>query len=107
MTINVPALSMGSEGKKKEPHTTQAWVGKGSEEHRWCYVSEQMPEEVLVVGLWDSDNEGGSVRAMRMMHNSMAIEGRDGEELIMSLKVRLIQSASGIIHVLRCQSDAE
>ena len=107
MTIDGPAPSMGSEEEEKGPHTTQAWVDKGREEHRWCYVSEQMPEEVLVVGLWDSDNEGGSVRATGMMHSSMAIEGRDGEELIMSLKVRLIGSASGIIHVSRCQSDAE
>ena len=68
----------------------QAWVGKGREEHRWCYVSEQMLEEVLVVGLWDSDREGSRVGLMETMHSSVAIEGRDGEKSRMSLKLRCL-----------------
>ena len=68
----------------------QAWVGKGREEHRWCYVSEQMPEEVLVVGFWDSDKEGVSVGGTGTMQSSVAVEGRDGEEPGMSLELRCL-----------------
>ena len=61
--IDMLAPSMDSEGKVKERHAVKACVGRGKEENRWFHVSEQKPEEVLVIGLGDSDREGDSVGA--------------------------------------------
>ncbi|KAL2047432.1 hypothetical protein ABVK25_011540 [Lepraria finkii] len=86
--IDVPAPTIGSDGENKGMHIMKAYVAKGSEEHRWCYVSEQMPDEVVVLGLWDSDREGDSVAAGGAMHSSAELQGREGEEARESLELR-------------------
>lgn len=86
--IDVPAPTIGSDGENKGMHIFQATVAKGSEKHRWCYVSEQMPDEVLVLGLWDSDRERDSVAAGGAMHSSAELQGREGEEARESLELR-------------------
>lgn len=88
--IDVPAPTNGMDGERKEPHVMKAYVSRGRDEHRWCYVSEQMPDEVLVVGLWDSGHEGDSVGAGGAMHTSVEIEGREGEEPRESLELRCL-----------------
>jgi hypothetical protein len=90
VTIDVPAPTMGLEGGRKETHIMKACVSRWREGHRWCYVSEQKPDEVLVIGLWDSDREGYSVGAGGAMHSSVEIEGREGEEPRESLELRCL-----------------
>ena len=90
MTIDVPAPTIGPDGERQKPHNAQACVARASEEHRWCYVSEQEPEEVLVVGLWDSDRQRGHLSTTGTMHSSVDVEGREGEEPRMSLELRCL-----------------
>lgn len=47
-----------------------------------------MPDEVFMVGLWDSDREGDSVGAGGAMHSSVELEGQEGEEPRESLELR-------------------
>ena len=90
LTIDVPAPTIDSEGVTRGTHTSNAYVAKGRASHRWCYVSEQMPDEVLIIGLWDSDRERDSVGAGGAMHSSVEIEGREGEEPRESLEMRCL-----------------
>ncbi|MCJ1321568.1 hypothetical protein MMC15_006913 [Xylographa vitiligo] len=88
--IKVPAPTIGLDGENKGMHTMEAYVARGSDAHRWCYVSEQMPEEVVVLGLWDSDREGDSVAAGGAMHSSVEMPEREGEEPRESLELRCV-----------------
>ena len=88
--IDVPALTMDEEGGVKGKHTFRACVGKAREGHRWCYVSEQQPEEVLIVGLWDSDREGKLVGSGGAMHSSVELLGREAETPRESLELRCL-----------------
>ncbi|MCJ1282142.1 hypothetical protein MMC26_001465 [Xylographa opegraphella] len=88
--IEVPAPTISGDGENKGMHIMDAYVCKGSDAHRWCYVSEQAPDEVLVLGLWDSDREGDSVAAGGAMHSSVELPGREGEEPRESLELRCV-----------------
>ena len=88
--IDVPEPTMELDGTVKEMHTMKGYVSRGREGHRWHYVSEQKPDEVLIVGLWDSDREGDSVGAGGAMHSSVELEGREMEEPRESLELRCL-----------------
>jgi len=82
--IRTPSLGTEGEGQGKgvEVHECEAWVARGpgaGREHRWWWVSEQRPEEVLVIGLFDSAREADGVAAGGAMHCSVEVEGQ-GEE---------------------------
>lgn len=88
--IRTPTL--GTAGRAAEIHECEAWLaragtgtgeeGKEGEEegHRWYWVSNQTPEEVLVIGLFDSAREGEGLAAGGAMHSSVELEGQEGEE---------------------------
>lgn len=87
--IDVTAPTLGAGSGKMETHITKVYVSKGKEGHRWCYVSEQMPDEVLIVRFWDSDREGDH-GASGALHSSVEMEGREGEEPRASLEMRCL-----------------
>jgi hypothetical protein len=90
VAIGVPAPTMDLDGGSGERHVMESYVGRGREGQRWCYVSEQMPDEVLVIGLWDSDRERDGVGAAGAMHSSVEMEGQAGEEPRESLELRCL-----------------
>jgi hypothetical protein len=66
--IRMPSLGAEDEGQGTEVYECEVWVARGpgdGREHRWWWVSEQRqrPEEVLVIGLFDSSREGKEVAA--------------------------------------------
>ncbi|MCJ1420935.1 hypothetical protein MMC32_007295 [Xylographa parallela] len=88
--IDVPAPTIGADGENRGMHVMQAYVARGSDRHRWCYVSEQMPDEVLVLGLWDSAREGDGSAAGGAMHSSVELPAREAEEPRESLELRCV-----------------
>ena len=88
--IDVPMPTMGLEDGKKEMHSMKAYAARGSKNHRWCYVSEQKPDEVLIVGLWDSDRERDSVGSGGAMHSSVEMLGSEGEDSRVSVELRCL-----------------
>lgn len=58
----------------------KAYAAREREDHHWCYVSEQKPDEVLIVGLWDSDREGDNVGSGGVMYSIVEMEGREEED---------------------------
>lgn len=52
---------MGLEEGKRETHLMKAYAARKREDHCWYCVSEQKPDEVLIVRHWDIDREGESV----------------------------------------------
>ncbi|TVY22580.1 Gibberellin cluster GA4 desaturase [Lachnellula hyalina] len=56
-------------------------------EHRWHYLNEQSPEEVLLIKCFDSETDG---RARRVPHSAFVDEERVGEETRESIEVRAL-----------------
>lgn len=55
--------------------------------HRWHYVNEQTPEEVLLIKCFDSETDG---RARRVPHSAFVDGERVGEETRESIEVRAL-----------------
>ena len=89
--------TMGLEKGKREMHSMKAYAARGRGDHRWCYVSEQKPDEVLIVGLWDSDRGADSVGSGGAMHRSVEMEGREGEDPRVSLELRRLAIWQGLM----------
>ncbi|KAI4157542.1 MAG: hypothetical protein LQ342_008195 [Letrouitia transgressa] len=66
----------------------ETFTVKPSPEHRWCYLHEQTPEEVLVFRCFDSDEGRG--RARRAPHSSFIDERYVNEEARESIEVRTL-----------------
>ena len=79
----------GGEGKTSGTHTEQSFLAYGSEKHEWHWISNQQPDEVLIIQLFDSEAEkNGLGVAGGVMHSSVDIEGTEGEEPRESLETR-------------------
>lgn len=61
--------------------------GKGSR-HEWWWLSEQTPEEVMLVKFWDSTVEEGV--AVRCLHTSVDVPGTEHEATRESIEIRAI-----------------
>lgn len=81
----------GVEGEESETHKTEVYLAYGSSEHGWHWISNQQPDEVLVIQLFDSEAEKNSLGvAGGVMHSSVQIEGTEEEEARESVEVRCI-----------------
>jgi hypothetical protein len=70
-------------------HRESVFLAYGSENHAWHWISNQKPDEVLVIQLFDSDAEkNGLGVAGGVMHSSVEIEGTQNEEARESIEVR-------------------
>ncbi|KAL9043656.1 MAG: hypothetical protein Q9214_003163 [Letrouitia sp. 1 TL-2023] len=76
----------------------ETFTVKPSPEHRWCYLHEQSPEEVLVFRCFDSDEGRG--RARRAPHSSFIDERYASEEARESIEVRTL-----VFHVVDDDDD--
>jgi hypothetical protein len=78
-----------SDGSNEESHKESVFLAYGSEKHEWHWISNQEPDEVLVIQLFDSDAEkNGLGVAGGVMHSSVHIEGTESEEARESVEVR-------------------
>lgn len=86
--LNVMFPTNCGEGAE-EAHPEESFLAYGSEAHEWHWISNQKPEEVLIIQLFDSEaeKEGRGV-AGGVMHSSVDIDGTEAEEARESLEVR-------------------
>jgi len=76
--------------KETLTHDTESYLAQWSEGQKWYFISNQEPEEVLVIGLFDSDREKDTVAAGGTLHSSVDLPGTEGEEPRESLELRCL-----------------
>ncbi|ORY60639.1 uncharacterized protein BCR38DRAFT_43683 [Pseudomassariella vexata] len=88
--VKVKTPCLGQPGVM-ETRAVEAYVARYSKGHKWFWIDEQRPEEVLVIGLFDShaEREGGKT-AGGTLHSSVDLLGTEGEEARESLELRCI-----------------
>lgn len=69
-------------------HDTASYLARWSDGHEWYWIEGQEPEEVLVIGLFDSIMEGVNKASGGTLHSSVDLEGAEGEEARESLELR-------------------
>jgi hypothetical protein len=73
----------------RESHKEEVFLAYGSEGHAWHWISNQEPDEVLIIQLFDSEAEkNGLGVAGGVMHSSVHIDGTEKEEARESVEVR-------------------
>ena len=88
--VVVKTPNLGISPDSKETHDTESYLARWSEGQKWYFISEQEPEEVLVIGLFDSERDKDTVAAGGTLHSSVDIEGTDGMEARESLELRCL-----------------
>ncbi|KAK9777067.1 putative ga4 desaturase protein [Seiridium cardinale] len=74
-----------------ETHDAPGYVARYSEGHTWYWVDAQKPEEVLVIGLFDSHAEKyGGKASGGTLHCSTELPGTEEEEARQSLELRCL-----------------
>ena len=61
MEFDAPMPTMGLEEGKRVTHLMKVYAARGREDYCWYCMSEQKPDEVLIVRHWDINREGDSV----------------------------------------------
>jgi hypothetical protein len=87
--IDVRTPNLGVPGKQ-DVHVSESYLARGRDSHEWYWISGQMPEEVLVIGLFDSEREKETVAAGGTLHSSVDLEGTEMEEARESLELRCL-----------------
>jgi len=85
--VLIPGSTRAEGGE--DTHREALFLAYGSETHEWHWISNQEPDEVLIIQLFDSEaeREGRGV-AGGVMHSSVHIEGTEDEEARESVEVR-------------------
>ncbi|KAI1472492.1 GA4 desaturase [Daldinia caldariorum] len=85
--VRTPYLGTGLEGT----YLAEGLVARYSEAHKWYWIEEQKPEEVLVLRFFDSDAEAeGRVASGGAFHSSVEVPGTQDEPARESLEVRCL-----------------
>jgi hypothetical protein len=71
-------------------HDTESYLAHWSKGQKWYFISHQEPEEVLVIGLFDSERDKETVAAGGTLHSSVDLPGTEGEEPRESLELRCL-----------------
>ncbi|KIV96341.1 hypothetical protein PV10_00222 [Exophiala mesophila] len=74
----------------KSTHDSESYLAHWSEGQKWYFISQQEPEEVLVVGLFDSDRDKETVAAGGTLHSSVDLPGTENEPARESLELRCL-----------------
>ncbi|KAI0123975.1 hypothetical protein BJ170DRAFT_637762 [Xylariales sp. AK1849] len=88
--VKVKTPCLGRSGVS-ETHDAEGYPARYSEGHKWYWIDEQKPEEVLIIRLFDSDaeKEGGKASG-GTLHSSVDLPGTEGEEARESLELRCL-----------------
>ncbi|KIW11480.1 hypothetical protein PV08_10780 [Exophiala spinifera] len=87
--VNVKQPNLGVPGDLST-HDTESYLAHWSDGQKWYFVSKQEPEEVLVIGLFDSDRDKETVAAGGTLHSSVDLPGTENEEPRESLELRCL-----------------
>ncbi|KAI1624984.1 hypothetical protein EDD37DRAFT_372541 [Exophiala viscosa] len=71
-------------------HSTESYLAHWSEGQKWYFVPKQEPEEVLVIGLFDSERDKETVAAGGTLHSSVDLPGTENEEPRESVELRCL-----------------
>jgi hypothetical protein len=88
--VIVKTPNLGVLEDSKETHDTESYLARWSSGQKWYFISEQEPEEVLVIGLFDSERDKETVAAGGTLHSSVDLEGTENEEPRESLELRCL-----------------
>ncbi|KAK3690241.1 GA4 desaturase [Podospora appendiculata] len=91
ISVNITTPCLGREDGSMETHEAEGYLASYREGHEWNWIEDQKPEEVLVIGLFDSgmEREGG-IASGGTLHSSVELAGREGEEARESLELRCL-----------------
>lgn len=80
VSCNIRMPYLGRPGVE-DAHDSESYVARYSEGQKWYWIQEQEPEEVLVIGLWDSSvEEPGKLGFGGTFHSSVDLEGAENEQ---------------------------
>lgn len=85
--IKVPNLGISGD---TSTHDSESYLAHWSEGQKWYFISQQEPDEVLVVGLFDSDRDKETVAAGGTLHSSVDLPGTEDEPPRESLELRCL-----------------
>lgn len=89
--INIKTPCLGLPDGKMETHDAEGYLARWSEGHEWYWIRDQKPEEVLVIGFFDSVAESENEKtAGGTLHSSVNLPGTEGEEARESLEMRCL-----------------
>ncbi|EXJ60339.1 hypothetical protein A1O7_04491 [Cladophialophora yegresii CBS 114405] len=88
--VIVKTPNLGVSEDSKETHDTESYLARWSSGQKWYFISEQEPEEVLVIGLFDSQRDKETVAAGGTLHSSVDLEGTENEEARESIELRCL-----------------
>ena len=71
-------------------HDAESYLARWSNGQKWYFISEQEPEEVMVIGLFDSNRDKETVAAGGTLHSSVDLEGTEDEEPRQSIELRCL-----------------
>lgn len=72
-------------------HDIDSYLSRYSESHRWYWVEEQKPEDVVVITFYDSHAErDGGLASGGVLHSSVELPGTEDLEMRESLEVRCL-----------------
>ena len=81
---------LGRDETEGKTHDTASYIARWSDGHEWYWIEGQEPEEVLVIGLFDSAMEGVNEASGGTLHTSVDLEGAGNEEARESLELRCL-----------------
>ncbi|KAI0014512.1 hypothetical protein F4780DRAFT_249976 [Xylariomycetidae sp. FL0641] len=88
--VNVKTPCLGRPGVD-ETHDAECFLAHYSEDQEWYWIEDQRPEEVLIIGLFDSGVEGKNGKASgSTLHSSVDLPGTEHEEARESLELRCL-----------------
>jgi len=87
--VIVKTPNLGIPGDKTT-HDTESYLAHWSKGQKWYFISHQEPEEVLVIGLFDSERDKETVAAGGTLHSSVDLPGTEGEDARESLELRCL-----------------
>ncbi|ETN44919.1 uncharacterized protein HMPREF1541_09794 [Cyphellophora europaea CBS 101466] len=80
VSCNIRMPYLGREGVE-DAHDSESYVARYSDGQKWYWIEEQRPEEVLVIGLWDSSfEEPGKLGFGGTFHSSVDLDGAETEQ---------------------------
>lgn len=85
--VKTPNLGVPGE---TSTHNVESYLARWSEGQKWYFISHQEPEEVLVIGLFDSERDHETVAAGGTLHSSVDLPGTEAEEARESLELRCL-----------------